>query len=80
LFYIALDEQLMAAAISPAPDGRSVAVGRPVPLFQTHIGGALQGGAQHLYVVSRDGRRFLMAKVAQEPIASPITVILNWKK
>jgi dipeptidyl aminopeptidase/acylaminoacyl peptidase len=80
LFYIALDEQLMAAAISPAPDGRSVAAGRPVPLFQTHIGGALQGGAQHLYVVSRDGRRFLMAKVAQEPIASPITVILNWKK
>jgi Tol biopolymer transport system component len=79
LFYVALDEQLMAASITPAADGRSVTSGIPVALFRTRVGGAVQGAAEHLYVVSRDGRQFLMATLPEEPAAPPITLILNRK-
>ena len=77
LFYVALDEQLMVASITPAQDGRSVTSGTPVRLFRTRIGGAMQGIADQQYVVSRDGRRFLMATLPEEPEARPITLILN---
>jgi Tol biopolymer transport system component len=80
LFYIAFDEQLMAVPIAPAPDLRSVDSGTPVPLFRTSVGGAVQGAAGQQYVVSRDGRRFLMATVPEEPETPPIIVVLNWKK
>jgi hypothetical protein len=79
LFYVALDEQLMAASITPAADGRSVTSGTPVPLFRTRLGSAVQGANEQLYVVSRDGRRFLMATLPEEPAALPITLILNRK-
>jgi len=51
----------------------------PVPLFTTRVGGALQQtGFTPQYVVAPDGR-FLMNTVVEDPNASPITVILNWK-
>jgi Tol biopolymer transport system component len=80
LFYVAFDEQLMTASITPAPDGRSVTPGAPAPLFRTNVGGAVQSAADQQYVVSRDGRRFLMATIPREPDTPPISVILNWKK
>jgi Tol biopolymer transport system component len=79
LFYVALDEQLMVASITPAADGRSVTSGTPVPLFPTQVGGAVSGAAEQQYVVSRDGHRFLMATLPEEPAAPPITIILNRK-
>ena len=79
LFYIGLDERLMAVAIKPAADGRSVEPGAPVSLFSTHVGGAVQGASEQQYVVSPDGQRFLMGTVPDEQVAPPITVILNWK-
>ena len=79
LFYIALDDRLMAVPIRLASDGESVEARTPVPLFTTRVGGALQQtGFTPQYVVAPDGR-FLMNTVVEDPNASPITVILNWK-
>ena len=79
LFYIGLDDRLTAFPIRFSPDGQSIEPGTPVPLFVTHIGGALQGTARQQYVVSPDGQRFLMRVPTAETDTSPITLILNWK-
>jgi hypothetical protein len=42
LFYIALDERLMAVPIQFAPAVPALKAGAPVALFKTRIGGALQ--------------------------------------
>jgi serine/threonine protein kinase len=78
LFYIALDGRLMAVAIRLASSGQAVEAGAPVPLFATHVGGAVQGVSRQQYIVSVDGQRFLMNTVTEDATA-PITVILNWK-
>lgn len=77
LFYIALDDRLMAVPIEIAANGQSVEAGAPVPLFTTHVGGAVQYPYTQQYAVSSDGQRFLMNSVIDEA-ASPITMILNW--
>jgi hypothetical protein len=79
LFYIALDNRLMAVPIHLDTKREAVDAGAAVPLFTTHIGGAVQGPVNQQYIVSPDGQRFLMNTVAEEAVASPITVILNWK-
>jgi len=78
VFYIALDDRLMAAPIRLAPDGQAVEAGTPVPLFTTRAGGAVQFPFTQQYLVSPDGQRFLMNTVTEEA-TSPITVLLNWK-
>jgi eukaryotic-like serine/threonine-protein kinase len=79
LFYIALDDRLMAVPIQLASDGERVDARTAVPLFTTRVGGALrQTGFTPQYVVAPDGR-FLMNTVVEDANASPITVILNWK-
>ena len=76
LFYIALDDRLMAVPLrSSGPD--KIDAGAPVPIFLTHVGGALSIFMSQ-YMVSDDGQRFLMNTVAEE-VASPITVVLNWR-
>jgi hypothetical protein len=80
LFYIALDARLMAVPVRLASDRKVVDASSPTPLFDTRVGGALQGNLRQQYVVSADGQRFLMNTVTQDPsITSPITVILNWR-
>jgi eukaryotic-like serine/threonine-protein kinase len=78
LFYIALDGRLMAVPVTLSSNAYGAEAGTPVPLFVTHIGGAVQSPLKHQYVVSPDGQRFLMSTVPEEA-AAPITVILNWK-
>jgi hypothetical protein len=78
LFYIALDGRLMAVPIKFASDGKSIEPGVPTALFETRIGGAVQGSYKQQYVVSADGQRFLMNTVVGERSSSPVTVILNW--
>jgi Tol biopolymer transport system component len=79
LFYIALDDRLMAVPIQRASDGTSLEARTPVPLFTTRVGGALrQTEFTPQYVVAPDGR-FLMNTVVEDANAPPITVILNWK-
>jgi hypothetical protein len=76
LFYISLDEQLMAVPLSLQAD--ALLPGTPTALFRVRVGGAQPGNSGPQYVVSPDGQRFLINSLAEE-VASPITVILNWK-
>jgi hypothetical protein len=78
LFYIGLDNRLMAVPIRLDASAMVVEASVPVPLFVTRVGGAVMGGDKQQYVVSADGQRFLMNTVVEEA-AAPLTVILNWK-
>ena len=78
LFYIAPDRTLMAVSIAVSPDGKDIKAGTPTALFPTRIaGGPLPGTNNQQYVVSPDGRRFLI-NVAPDEGSTPITVVLNW--
>jgi Tol biopolymer transport system component len=79
LFFIGLDDRLRAVEVALPAEGRgSVAVGAAVPLFLTHVGGSMQGTSGQQYMVSPDGRRFLMNTLLDAAPVSPITLILNW--
>jgi hypothetical protein len=67
----------MAAPIRLASKGPQIEIGTPVPLFTTHIGGAVQGADRQQYMVSSDGQRFLMNAIVEEP-TTPIIMVLNW--
>jgi Tol biopolymer transport system component len=77
LFYIALDGRLMAVPIRLSANGQTVDASAPVPLFATHVDGAVQNTFPQQYAVSPDGQRFLMNNIIEEP--TPITIVLNWK-
>ena len=77
LFYIALDDRLMAVPLGFASNGQVVEPGQPIPLFVTRVGGALQPFPRYRYSVSND-RRFLMLVEREDAAPSPITVLLNW--
>jgi hypothetical protein len=51
-----------------------------VPLFRTRVGGAVQGINRQQYMVSADGKRFLMNMLVEDASGSPISVILNWQQ
>jgi Tol biopolymer transport system component len=78
LFYIALDGQMMSVPIRYSNNGKEIQPEDPVPLFFTRVGGAVHSNDRQQYVVSLDGKRFLMNTLTEAN--SPITVILNWKK
>jgi Tol biopolymer transport system component len=78
LYYVSLDNRLMAATVDLGADGQSVAVGTPAPLFDVNpIGGAVDAVDTAQYVVSADGQQFLVNSVADSAPAS-ITVLTNW--
>ena len=79
LFFIALDDRLMAVLITLPANGGSAEAGVPVPLFTTRVGGAVQSFSRQQYFVSLDGQRFLMNTTLESGPPSPITIILNWK-
>ena len=79
LFYVGLDERLMSVRVNPRAESGSVDTATPVPLFVTHLGGALQLSSRQQYVVSSDGQRFLMNTIVGDGATSPLTVILNWR-
>ena len=78
LFYIAADSRLIAVPIQESPDGASLDVGRPTPLFTARL--ASPSNQQFGYAVDRTGQRFLMWTGAEPPAATPITVVLNWQQ
>jgi serine/threonine protein kinase/Tol biopolymer transport system component len=78
LFFIALDDRLIAVPIALPSSGGAAEAGAPVPLFTTHVGGAVQSFSRQQYAVSPDGQRFLMNTVPQGAPAPPITIIVNW--
>ena len=79
LFYIGLDEQLMAVPVRLDSPHHAAQFGDAAPLFRTRVGGAVQDIQKQQYVVSPDGQQFLMNTIIEEA-TSPITVILNWRK
>jgi len=79
LFYIAADDRLMALAIGFSSDGTTAEFGTPTGLFATSVGSTAFNVYRQQYVVSPDGRSFVMNSIVGGGSASPITVILNWK-
>jgi hypothetical protein len=82
LYYVTPDNSLMAVPIRAAAAARTVDAGAPVVLFTSRLasGPNIFGtgyGAKAQYAVSADGR-FLMNVTADDAVASPITVVLNW--
>ena len=80
LFYVGLDERLMAVPLRRSADGKTLEAGTAVPLFSTRIpGGAVQGGgARQQYVVTPDGRRFLVCTLVDDVNTPPISLLMNW--
>ena len=76
LFYVALDSRLIALPIQLASNAQTIDAGTPIPLFATHVGGAVQVFHWHQYLVSPDDVGFLMS-VGRDTADSPITVLLK---
>lgn len=64
------------AYISDETGRCTLRMGAARTLFQAQVLGLTD--VRNHYVVSRDGQRFLFAIPAQEGVASPFTVVLNW--
>jgi len=79
LFYIALDGQLVAVPIAWNPDGRSLQAGSPVGLFPSGVGATVQGESWQQYMVAADGQNFLISRVTEPGVSTPLTVIVNWR-
>jgi len=77
LFYVALDGRMMAVPIRRT-GARQLNAGTPAPLFMTRIGGPVQSNSRSQFVVSPDGKRFLLNTLA-DVNAAPIIVMMNWQ-
>ena len=75
LFYVAPDTTLLAVLIGVNPDGHTLNVDAPAPLFPTRH--AISPQQKQQYAVAPDGR-FLMNVVLDEESAAPITIVQNW--
>jgi len=71
LFYLSLDNKMMAAEIKST--GSSFAIGAVRPLFETRVSRSIVGA----YDVSADGQRFILAYEPGQPNAV-ITLVDNW--
>ena len=76
LFYIAADQRLTSVRVTFGASGKLV-VGTPVPLFGMELHRSM--GARQQYVVSPDGKRFLVNAATEAADPPSITLILNWK-
>jgi Tol biopolymer transport system component len=75
LYFLAADRTLMAVDVSPA--GRTLKIGRPVPLFRPPVSGSLNAYRSH-YAVTSDGQRFVIDAIDIERSQESITIISNW--
>jgi eukaryotic-like serine/threonine-protein kinase len=72
LFYRAADQKLMAVDVEA---GETFKAGIPQALFPARV---QPGTARNKYVVSVDGKRFLMISPLGREALTPTTVVLNW--
>jgi hypothetical protein len=75
--HVGLSRRYLPVQFGP---GQTVEFGTPVSLFATNVGGAVPGISLQQYVVSPDGKRFLMNTVIDTPLSLPIHLILNWAR
>ena len=73
IFYLAPDKKLMAVDVKST--GTSFEQGIPKPLFNTDVDSY---ASFNRFVVSKDGKRFLINTSVEGTNAKPIMVILNW--
>jgi serine/threonine protein kinase/Tol biopolymer transport system component len=73
IFYLALDNTLMAASVNGR--GTSFEVGAVKPLFETRP--VIGLGPPHN--VTAGGQRFLINTLREEAASAPITVVVNWQ-
>ena len=80
IFYVALDERLMAVPVMRSADGARLEPGEAVPLFATRISsGAVQPGSRRQqYVTAPDGQSFLIRTLVDDDEPPPITLLFNW--
>jgi Tol biopolymer transport system component len=76
LFYLAPDGNLMAADVRQS--ALTFETSPPRALFNTGITASFVD-RRNQYVVTRDGRRFLVNISAEDENSAPITVVLNWE-
>jgi hypothetical protein len=74
LFFLSPESKMMAAAIDTSSQFQ---FGTPTPLFAIAIPGMTGTGGRH-YDATKDGRRFLVNVVQQQPETIPLTVLVNW--
>jgi hypothetical protein len=72
MYYLSLDQKLMAVQVGPGPS-----FGVPKPLFPVRVAGGVISNRTH-YVPSHGGQRFLINTPAGDQAMVPITVVLNW--
>ncbi|MGH2628434.1 MAG: protein kinase domain-containing protein, partial [Anaerolineales bacterium] len=72
LYYLAADNKLMAAGITPK--GATLEIGAVRALFQARPAVGPGGG----YDAAGDGRRFLIATETEQTGGEPITLVVNW--
>jgi eukaryotic-like serine/threonine-protein kinase len=72
LFYVAIDNQLMAAEVNTG--ATSFAVTNVRPLFNTHA----KVGGRNKFDAAADGQRFLINVSVESTAPSPITLVVNW--
>lgn len=82
LFYVTLDNEVMAVPIQLTAQTRALTPGAPIPLFRSRmaIGGNTGIGgysSRAMYDVAPDSR-FLMVVNTDDTAPPPITVVLNW--
>ena len=53
--------------------------GVPVGLFATVVGSTVTLAYRQQYLAAADGRSFVMHSAVLDGIASPVSLILNWK-
>ena len=75
LFYIAPDRKLMAVTINA---GANFEIGKPEPLFQTHLTISGIVDDRNNYIPTPDGQRFLVNELTESQNTQPMTVVLNW--
>ncbi|HEX8746539.1 MAG TPA: protein kinase, partial [Pyrinomonadaceae bacterium] len=76
LFYIAPDKTLVAVPVTASD---SFETGTPVALFRTRVPTTALTDERNNYVVSPDGKRFLISNLLEEGNTQPVTLVLNWE-
>jgi Tol biopolymer transport system component len=74
LFFLSPESKMMAVSVNP---GSRSPYGTPTPLFTVAVPPHTGTGGRH-YAVTKDGRRFLVNLVQQQPAPVPLTVVINW--
>jgi serine/threonine protein kinase/Tol biopolymer transport system component len=71
IFYLALDNKLMAAEVDGT--GSMLEVGAVRALFEIRV-----GGPAYVYDATADGQRFLVNTAVEQKESAPITLVINW--